>query len=147
MNTKMRKPFAVGVAAAIALGGFATVSSGSASAAPLAANQLAVKDAATSDVINVHRRGYRGGAAFAALAITAIGAVIAHQEYKRYRKRHYGYYQPYAYSSYPYRAYPYRAYPYRAYPYRAYRYRGYRYSHQYQSPGPPPCPQCGGFGN
>ena len=109
MNRISRKPVALGLAAAIALGGgIASGMPGSASAAPLAANQSAVKDAATSDVINVHRRRYHSGAAFAALAIGVIGAVIAHQEYKRYRKRHYYHgYPPYAYAPYPYYAYPY----------------------------------------
>ncbi|HEY7457840.1 MAG TPA: hypothetical protein VH765_03725 [Xanthobacteraceae bacterium] len=109
MKSISRKPIAIGLAAAIALGG-AIVSGvpGSASAAPLAANQLAVKDAATSDVINVHRRRYHSGAAFAALALGVVSAVIAHQQYKRYRKRHYyyGYPPPYAYAPYPYYAYP-----------------------------------------
>jgi hypothetical protein len=51
----------------------------------------------------VRHRGYRNGAAFAALALGVVGAVIAHQEYKRYRKRHH-YYAPYAYGPYPYYA-------------------------------------------
>jgi hypothetical protein len=120
MNRISRKPVALGLAAAIALGGgIASGMPGSASAAPLAANQLAVKDAAASDVINVHRRRYRNGAAFAALALGVIGAVIAHQEYKRYRRRHRDlYYSPYAYYPYPYAtdAYRYHAYPHRVYP-------------------------------
>jgi hypothetical protein len=119
MKSISRKPIAIGLAAAIALaGGIASGMPGSASAAPLGANQSAVKDAVTGDVINVHRRGYRNGAAFAALAIGVIGAVIAHQEYKRYRKRHQYYYAPYAYYPYPYAtdAYRYHAYPHQAYP-------------------------------
>ena len=109
MNTRTSRPLAVGLAAAIVLGsGIATGTSGSASAAPLAANQLAVKDAATDNVINVHRRGHGNGAAFAALAIGVIGAVIAHEAYRKQRRRHRDYYysgydpyyypQPYAYS-------------------------------------------------
>jgi hypothetical protein len=103
MTTKSRKLIAIGLAAAITLGG--GLAAGSASAAPLAGNQLAVKEAAPSDVVDVHYRRHRNGAAFAALAIGVIGAVIAHQEYKRYRRHHRYYYGPYAYGPYPYYAY------------------------------------------
>jgi hypothetical protein len=116
MTTK-RKSIAIGLAAAITLG--SGVTAGTAIAAPLAANQLALKDAAASDVVNVHRRGHRNGAAFAALAIGVIGAVIAHQEYKRHRKRHHHHYHPYAYHAHP------------------YAYRGY---HHYNYTAPPPKP-------
>ena len=97
MATKTRKSIAIGLAAAITLGG--GLAAGSVSAAPLAGNQLAVKEAASGDVIDVHYRRHRNGAAFAAHAIGVISAVIAHQEYNRYRKRHHHY--PYAYNSYP----------------------------------------------
>lgn len=126
MTTKSRKSIAIGLAAAITLGSGAAV--GSAIAAPLAANQLAVKDAASSDVVDVHYRRHRNGAAFAALAIGVIGAVIAHREYKRYRKRHHYYDYPYANGSYPYYAYP----------------RGYgRYHHQQPLPQHNPPSGCG----
>jgi hypothetical protein len=132
MNAISRKPVAVGLAAAIALGsGIATGTVGPASAAPLAANQLAIKEAATDDVINVGRR-HRSGAAFAALALGVIGAVIAHDAYKRHRKRHY-YYEPYAYAPYPYYAYP-------SHPYKGHHGGHYKY-HPYGiyrvNPGPP----------
>ena len=104
MTTKTKKTIAIGLAAAITLGG--GLAAGSASAAPLAGNQLAVKEAVSSDVIDVRHRRHRNGAAFAALAIGVIGAVIAHQEYKRYRKRHYYHGYPYAYRSDPYQGYP-----------------------------------------
>ena len=104
MTTKSRKSIAIGLAAAMTLG--SGVAAGSASATPLAGNQLAMKEAASSDVIDVHYRRHRNGAAFAALAIGVIGAVIAHQEYKRYRKRHRYYYNdgPYGYYGHPYYA-------------------------------------------
>jgi hypothetical protein len=103
MTTKTKKAIAIGLAAAITLGGGLVAR---ASAAPLAGSQLAVKEAVSSDVIDVRHRRYRHGAAFAALAIGVIGAVIAHQEYKRYRKRHHYHGYPYAYRSYPYQGYP-----------------------------------------
>jgi hypothetical protein len=105
MSTKSRKSIAIGVAAVVALG--SGIASGTATAAPLAGSQLAVKDAASSDVVDVHYRRHRNGAAFAALAIGVIGAVIAHQEYRRYRRHHHHYYHPYAYGPYPYYARPY----------------------------------------
>ena len=101
MIINSKKWIALGVAATIAAS--SAVVTGTASAAPLAGNQLAVKEAVASDVVDVHYRRHRNGAAFAALALGVVGAVIAHQEYKRYRKRHH-YYAPYAYGPYPYYA-------------------------------------------
>jgi hypothetical protein len=119
MTTKSRKSIAIGLAGAIALGG--GLAAGTATAAPLAGNQLAVKEAAPGDVVDVHYRRHRNGAAFAALAIGVIGAVIAHQEYKRYRKRHRYYYGhgPYAYGPYYGRHYAYDG------------YRRHRHHHRY----------------
>jgi hypothetical protein len=115
MNTRTSKPLAVGLAAAIALGsGIATSMSGSANAAPLAANQLAVKDAATDNVINVGRR-HRGSAAFAGLALGVIGAIIAHEVYRKHRNRQRDHYYSYGYAPYGYAPYPYHVYPHRSY--------------------------------
>jgi hypothetical protein len=126
MTMKSRKSIAIGLAAAITLG--SGIATGTVSAAPLAGNQLAVKEAAGSDVIDVHSRRHRNGAAFAALALGVVGAVIAHQEYKRYRKRHRYDHYPYAYHSYPYHAYP----------------RGYgRFRHQEPLPQHNPPSGCG----
>lgn len=99
----MKKPLAVFVAAAVAVSWAVTIGiPGPAAAAPLATNALALKEAAPSDVIEVHRRyrRHRDGAIIAGMALGIIGAVIAHQEYKRHRKyyrRHYyyDYYDPY----------------------------------------------------
>jgi lipid-binding SYLF domain-containing protein len=95
----MKKPLAIGVAAAIALGStFSIGASSPANAMPLGLNALAVKDAAQSDVIDVHWRRHRRGAAFAGLALGVIGAIIAHDAYRRHHRRHYygsyGYYGP-----------------------------------------------------
>ena len=131
MTTKSRKSIAIGLAAAITLG--SGVAARSANAAPLAGNQLAVKEAASSDVVDVHYRRHRSGTAFAALAVGVIGAVIAHQEYKRYRKRHYYYDGPYAYRSYPYYA-------------RPYAHRGYRHhddGRRFEPHKAPNCHLCG----
>ena len=100
MSTMTNRSLAIGVAAAISLGGaFALGATSPAQAAPLSVNALALKEAAPENVIDVHRRSRRyGGHAFAGLALGVIGAVIAHQAYKdsrRYRRRHY--YQPYGY--------------------------------------------------
>jgi hypothetical protein len=100
MSTMTNRSLAMGVAAAISLGGsFALGATGPAQAAPLSVNALALKEAAPKNVVDVHRRSRRyGGHAFAGLALGVIGAVIAHQAYKdsrRYRRHHY--YQPYGY--------------------------------------------------
>jgi hypothetical protein len=101
MGMQTRKPIAIGLAVAIALGsGIASWTPSSANAAPLASNQLAVKEAAPDDVIDVRRwRRHRGGAAFAGLALGVIGAIIAHEAYRRHHRRHY-YYAPYGYYGY-----------------------------------------------
>jgi hypothetical protein len=101
MGTQTRKPIAIGLAAAIALGsGIASWTPSSASAAPLASNQLAVKEAAPDDVIDVRRwRRHHSGAAFAGLALGVIGAIIAHEAYRRHHRRHY-YYAPHGYYGY-----------------------------------------------
>jgi hypothetical protein len=126
MTTKSRTSIAIGLAAAITLG--SGIATGTVSASPLAGSQLAVKEAASSDVVDVRHRRHRNGAAFAALALGVIGAVIAHQEYKRYRKRHHYHHYPYAYRAYPYHAYPY----------------GYgRYHHQQPLPQHNPPSGCG----
>ena len=99
MNSKSRKSIAIGLATAITLG--SGIATGTVSAASLAGNQLAVKEAASSDVVDVHYRRHRNGAAFAALAVGVIGAAIAYHQYKRYRRHHHhhhGYaHDPYAY--------------------------------------------------
>jgi hypothetical protein len=128
MTTKSRKSIVIGLAAAITLG--SGVAAGSASAAPLAGNQFAVKEAASNDVIDVHYRRHRNGAAFAALAVGVIGAVIAHQEYKRYRKRHRYYDGPYAYNSYP-------------YAYRGHRHRRHHHGYRFEQHRSPNCHLCG----
>jgi hypothetical protein len=96
MGTQTRKPIAVALAGAIALGGGIAAMPGAASAAPLISNQLAVKEAAPSDVIDVRRWRRHRGAAIAGLALGVIGAIIAHDAYRRHHRRHY-YYQPYGY--------------------------------------------------
>lgn len=103
-----RKPIALSLAAAIAVGsGFVPGSYGTANAAPLSTNALALKEAAPSDVIDVRRwRRHRSGAAFAGVALGIIGGVIAARQYDRYHRRHYGYYEPnYYYGGYAPRAY------------------------------------------
>ena len=99
MNTTNRS-LAIGVAAAISLGSaFAIGAANPSQAAPLSVNALALKEAAPENVIDVHRRRYRGSHAFAGLALGVIGAVIAHKAYKdsrRYRRHHY-YHRPYGY--------------------------------------------------
>ncbi|MEX2127777.1 MAG: hypothetical protein WD871_05985 [Xanthobacteraceae bacterium] len=94
----MKKPLAIGVAAAIALGSTFSIGAPSpASAMPLGTNALAVKESAPSDVIDVHRWRRHRGAAFAGLALGVIGAIIAHDAYRRHHRRHhyyYGYYGP-----------------------------------------------------
>jgi len=92
-----RKPVAVGLAAAIAMGGmFMPGATGTANAAPLSTNALALKEAAPSDVIDVRRwRRHRSGAAFAGLALGIIGAAIVARQYDRRHRRHYdNYYAP-----------------------------------------------------
>ena len=97
----MRKPLAIGVAAAISLGSIFSVGvSSPAVAAPVNSSTLALKEAAPDNVIDVHRRWRRHrGAAVAGLALGIIGAIIAREAY-RDRRRHYYYYDPYPY---PYR--------------------------------------------
>ena len=98
MSTSNRS-LAIGVAAAISLGGaFALGATSPSQAAPLSVNALALKEAAPENVIDVHRRRYYRNHAVAGLALGVIGAVIAHKIYKD-RRRHYQrhYYQPYGY--------------------------------------------------
>lgn len=101
MSTMTKRSLAIGVAAAISLGGaFALGATGPAQAAPLSVNAMALKEAAPENVVDVRRRWrrHRSGHAFAGLALGVIGAVIAHQAYRdsrRYRRHHY--YQPYGY--------------------------------------------------
>jgi hypothetical protein len=99
MSTMTNRSLAIGVAAAISLGGAVALgATGPAQAAPLSVNALALKEAAPENVVDVRRRRYYGGHAVAGLALGIIGAVIAHQAYKdsrRYRRHHY--YQPYGY--------------------------------------------------
>lgn len=94
----MRKPIALGVAAAIALGSALSVGAPApVAAAPVSTSTVAVKEAAPDDVINVHRRWRRhSGAAFAGLALGVIGAIIAHEAYRKRHRRHY-HYAPYGY--------------------------------------------------
>ena len=123
------KPIAAGLTVAITLGA-ALAPGGTANAALLSSNALAVKDAVPNNVIDVHRRYYRGygwggGAAVAGLALGFMGAAIA--------SRHYGYGPYYGYGPHygygPYYAGGYYSHGY--YPYRPYRYR-YRYHrHRY----------------
>jgi hypothetical protein len=92
-----RKPTALALAAAIAVGSvFVPGSYGTANAAPLSTNALALKEAAPSDVVDVRRwRRHRSGAAFAGLALGIIGAAIVAREYDRRHRRHYdNYYAP-----------------------------------------------------
>jgi len=102
MNMKAHKPLALGVAAAIALGGaFALGATAPAGAAPISVSQSAVKEAVPDNVIDVRRRyrGHRGGHAVAGLALGIIGAAIAAHQYDRYHRRQYQhqYYQPHYY--------------------------------------------------
>ncbi len=93
-----RKPLALGIAAAIALGGaFVPGASAPAAAAPLSINQLAVKEAAPDNTIEVRRRSRRGGAVVAGLALGIIGAAIAAQAYDRHHRRYYRAYHPHGY--------------------------------------------------
>jgi len=99
MSTTNRS-LAIGVAAAISLSSaFAIGAANPSQAAPLSVNALALKEAAPENVIDVHRRRYRGSHAFAGLALGVIGAVIAHKAYKdsRRHRRHYYYHQQYGY--------------------------------------------------
>ncbi len=70
----VKKILAVGTAAAIAV-----TATNFAVAAPIGSGQLAVKNAATSDVIEVSRRGRRNTAiALGVLGGLALGGAIAH---------------------------------------------------------------------
>jgi hypothetical protein len=92
-----RKPVAIGLAAAIALGSaFVPGTSGTANAAPLSTNAQALKEAAPSEVIDVRRwRRHHSGAAVAGLALGIIGSAIIAREYDRRHRRHYeSYYAP-----------------------------------------------------
>ena len=112
MGTVRKKTIALGAASVIALGGaLALGATNPASAAPIGANALALKEAAPSNVVDVrkrrgrrghwggHRRwrghsgwrGHRRGHAIAGLALGIIGAGIA--------SNYYGY--PYGYGYYP----------------------------------------------
>lgn len=96
-----RKPLALGLAAAIALGGaFVPGMSSPAAAAPLSMNHLALKEAVPDNTIEVGRRGRRAAAAFAGLALGIIGAAVAAHAYDRHHRRHHRYhraYHPYYY--------------------------------------------------
>jgi hypothetical protein len=95
-----RKPVAIGLAAAIALGSvFVPGTTGTANAAPLSTNAQALKEAAPSDVIDVRRwRRHRSGAAIAGLALGIIGAAVLAREYDRRHRRHYDHYYGPSYS-------------------------------------------------
>lgn len=95
----MRRPLAIGVAAAIALGStFSIGVSSPAAAAPVNSSTLALKEAAADHVIDVHKRWRRhSGAAVAGLALGVIGSIIAHEAYRKRHRRHYHYYEPYPY--------------------------------------------------
>ena len=91
-----RKPVALAVAAAVALGGsFALGATAPASAAPLSINQMMLKEAVPGDnVIEVGRR--RTGRVIAGMALGIIGAAIAHKAYRHhYRHHHRHHYRPY----------------------------------------------------
>jgi hypothetical protein len=91
MDSMIRKtPVAIALSAAIALGSFGT--SGVATAAPLATNAQALKEAAPSDVVDVRRWRRHRGAAVAGLALGIIGAAIVAREYDRRHREYYGYY-------------------------------------------------------
>jgi hypothetical protein len=102
MSTVRKKSLAIGVAAALSLGGaFALGATAPTHAAPLSVNALALKEAAPENVTEVRRRWrrHRRGAAVAGLALGIIGAAVAAQHYDRYHRRHYrrNYYRPYGY--------------------------------------------------
>jgi hypothetical protein len=84
----LKKAAAIGTAAAIAVSA-TTV----AIAAPIGSGQLALKNAAATDVMEVGWRGRRNTAiALGVLGGLALGGAFAHSHY------HYGYY-PYAYAA------------------------------------------------
>ena len=101
MSTVRKKSLAIGVAAALSLGGaFALGATAPTQAAPLSVNALALKEAAPENVTEVRRRWrrHRRGAAVAGLALGIIGAAVAAHQYDRYyRKRHRRHYRPYGY--------------------------------------------------
>ncbi len=94
--TTSRKPVAIGLAAALALGSvFVPGVTGTANAAPLSTNALALKEAAPSDVVDVRRWRRNHGAAVAGLALGIIGSALIAREYDRRHRRHYeSYYAP-----------------------------------------------------
>lgn len=95
----MRKPLAIGVAAAIALGSISSIGvPGPAVAAPVNSSALALKEAVPDNVVDVHKRWRRHrGAAVAGLALGIIGSIIAREAYRKRHRRHY-YYEPYPYA-------------------------------------------------
>jgi hypothetical protein len=100
MSNIRRHAVALGVVAALAIGGAAQ-----GIAAPVASSTVAVKQAAPNDVIDVwHRRRSWRRHAPALFALGVLGTIAAahhYDRYHRYRYRYpYGY--PYAYA-YPYR--------------------------------------------
>jgi hypothetical protein len=105
MNTLRKKFTAIGLAGTLGLGALA-IPSAPASAAPVAPSQTTIKQAVPQQTEDVRWR--RGRWVGPAVALGAVGAIIAHQQYRRYHRNHYydPYYRP-AYSGY----YGYRPYP------------------------------------
>jgi hypothetical protein len=86
-NTRARTPLAIGLAAALTLGGVFGGGNNTASAAPLSLTQMAANDAVPDNVVEVGRR-HRSGHAIAGLALGIISAAIIAHEYKRYHRRY-----------------------------------------------------------
>lgn len=102
MSKVRKKSLAIGVAAALSLGGaFALGATAPTHAAPLSVNALALTEAAPENVTEVRRRWRRSrsGHAIAGLALGIIGTAIAAHQYDRYHRKRYRrhYYQPYGY--------------------------------------------------
>jgi hypothetical protein len=107
MKTIRKRAIALGVAGVIALGTAAPGFAG-----PVPSNTAEIKQAVSTDVVDVRRR-WRRGAPFAALAFGMIGAIAAAAAADAYWDRHYRYYPgPYAYGPYPYGPHFYGPYPY-----------------------------------